>query len=72
VCKFIPFRGFNWYGTEKLIKKYLSSRGIPTYIYYYKRDGSSTNNKRPNEQSNQINKRSSVESMTFRLVEKIL
>lgn len=31
-------RGFNWYGTEKLIKKYLSSRSIPTYIYYFKRN----------------------------------
>jgi len=30
--------GFNWYGTEKLIQKYLSSRGIPTYIYYFQRN----------------------------------
>ncbi|KAL4225128.1 Chromodomain-helicase-DNA-binding protein 1-like [Mactra antiquata] len=29
--------GFNWYGTEKLIKKHLASKGIPTYIYYYPR-----------------------------------
>ncbi|KAI8520689.1 Chromodomain-helicase-DNA-binding protein 1-like [Branchiostoma belcheri] len=29
--------GFNWYGTERLIRKHLSSRGIPTYIYYYPR-----------------------------------
>ncbi|KAI1899825.1 hypothetical protein AGOR_G00065750 [Albula goreensis] len=28
-------KGFNWYGTERLIRKYLSSRGIATYIYYY-------------------------------------
>ena len=24
---------FNWYGTERLIHKHLSSRGIPTYMY---------------------------------------
>ncbi|XP_033752107.1 chromodomain-helicase-DNA-binding protein 1-like [Pecten maximus] len=29
--------GFNWYGTERLIKKHLASEGIPTYIYYYPR-----------------------------------
>ncbi|KAK3608755.1 hypothetical protein CHS0354_005846 [Potamilus streckersoni] len=29
--------GFNWYGTERLIKKHLASRGIPTYIYYFPR-----------------------------------
>lgn len=29
--------GFNWYGTERLIRKHLSSREIPTYIYYYPR-----------------------------------
>ncbi|XP_066278036.1 chromodomain-helicase-DNA-binding protein 1-like [Branchiostoma lanceolatum] len=29
--------GFNWYGTERLIRKHLSSRGIPTHIYYYPR-----------------------------------
>ncbi|XP_072369573.1 chromodomain-helicase-DNA-binding protein 1-like isoform X1 [Scyliorhinus torazame] len=32
-------KGFNWYGTERLIRKYLSSRGIATYIYYFKRHG---------------------------------
>lgn len=25
--------GFNWYGTERLIRKHLASRGIPTYMY---------------------------------------
>ncbi|XP_059923676.1 chromodomain-helicase-DNA-binding protein 1-like [Gadus macrocephalus] len=30
-------RGFNWYGTERLIRKYLSSKGVPTFIYYHKR-----------------------------------
>ncbi|XP_035250471.1 chromodomain-helicase-DNA-binding protein 1-like isoform X1 [Anguilla anguilla] len=28
-------KGFNWYGTERLVRKHLSSRGIPTSIYYY-------------------------------------
>ncbi|XP_041366763.1 chromodomain-helicase-DNA-binding protein 1-like [Gigantopelta aegis] len=27
--------GFNWYGTERLIKKILASRGIKTYMYPY-------------------------------------
>uniref|UniRef100_A0A8C5FEK5 Chromodomain helicase DNA binding protein 1-like n=1 Tax=Gadus morhua TaxID=8049 RepID=A0A8C5FEK5_GADMO len=26
-------RGFNWYGTERLIRKYLSSKGVPTFMY---------------------------------------
>ncbi|XP_068449073.1 chromodomain-helicase-DNA-binding protein 1-like isoform X2 [Clinocottus analis] len=26
-------RGFNWYGTERLIRKHLASRGIPTFMY---------------------------------------
>ncbi|XP_027019191.1 chromodomain-helicase-DNA-binding protein 1-like isoform X1 [Tachysurus fulvidraco] len=30
-------KDFNWYGTERLIRKHLASRGIPTFIYYYKR-----------------------------------
>uniref|UniRef100_A0A7N6AX35 Chromodomain helicase DNA binding protein 1-like n=1 Tax=Anabas testudineus TaxID=64144 RepID=A0A7N6AX35_ANATE len=25
-------KGFNWYGTERLIRKHLASRGIPTYM----------------------------------------
>lgn len=28
---------FNWYGTERLIRKWLCAKGIPTYIYYYPR-----------------------------------
>ncbi|OWF36362.1 Chromodomain-helicase-DNA-binding protein 1-like [Mizuhopecten yessoensis] len=28
---------FNWYGTERLIKKHLTAEGIPTFIYYYPR-----------------------------------
>uniref|UniRef100_A0A0F7ZC91 Chromodomain-helicase-DNA-binding protein 1-like isoform X2 n=1 Tax=Crotalus adamanteus TaxID=8729 RepID=A0A0F7ZC91_CROAD len=30
-------KGFNWYGTERLICKYLGSRGIPTFVYYFPR-----------------------------------
>ncbi|XP_006900390.1 PREDICTED: chromodomain-helicase-DNA-binding protein 1-like isoform X2 [Elephantulus edwardii] len=30
-------RGFNWYGTERLIRKHLAAKGIPTYIYYFPR-----------------------------------
>jgi len=30
---------FNWYGTEKLIKKMLAQRGIKTLVYYYRRRG---------------------------------
>ncbi|XP_054645360.1 chromodomain-helicase-DNA-binding protein 1-like isoform X2 [Dunckerocampus dactyliophorus] len=30
-------KGFNWYGTERLIRKHLASRGIPTFIYYHSR-----------------------------------
>ncbi|TFK04858.1 acidic mammalian chitinase-like [Platysternon megacephalum] len=26
-------KGFNWYGTERLIRKYLATRGIPTFMY---------------------------------------
>ncbi|XP_043928021.1 chromodomain-helicase-DNA-binding protein 1-like isoform X2 [Protopterus annectens] len=30
-------KNFNWYGTERLIRKYLAARKIPTYIYYFPR-----------------------------------
>ncbi|KAG8517585.1 Chromodomain-helicase-DNA-binding protein 1-like [Galemys pyrenaicus] len=26
-------RGFNWYGTERLVRKHLAARGVPTYMY---------------------------------------
>lgn len=29
--------GFNWYGTERLIRKYFAAKHIPTYIYYFSR-----------------------------------
>uniref|UniRef100_A0A8C3XP41 Chromodomain-helicase-DNA-binding protein 1-like n=1 Tax=Chelydra serpentina TaxID=8475 RepID=A0A8C3XP41_CHESE len=35
-------KGFNWYGTERLIRKYLAMRGIPTFIYYYPRNKASS------------------------------
>lgn len=28
---------FNWYGTERLVRKHLASAGIPTYIHYFPR-----------------------------------
>ncbi|XP_069492562.1 chromodomain-helicase-DNA-binding protein 1-like [Ambystoma mexicanum] len=33
-------KGFNWYGSERLIRKYLAAKGIPTFIYYYPRTSS--------------------------------
>ncbi|KAF7652709.1 hypothetical protein LDENG_00093500 [Lucifuga dentata] len=30
-------KGFNWYGTERLIRKHLAAQGIPTFIYYHSR-----------------------------------
>ncbi|KAK2835916.1 hypothetical protein Q5P01_016400 [Channa striata] len=35
-------KGFNWYGTERLIRKHLASRGIPTFIYYHSRAARNT------------------------------
>ncbi|XP_065685275.1 chromodomain-helicase-DNA-binding protein 1-like isoform X1 [Patagioenas fasciata] len=35
-------KGFNWYGTERLIQKYLATRGIPTLIYYFPRNKGSS------------------------------
>uniref|UniRef100_A0A7N8XC02 Chromodomain helicase DNA binding protein 1-like n=1 Tax=Mastacembelus armatus TaxID=205130 RepID=A0A7N8XC02_9TELE len=29
-------KGFNWYGTERLIRKHLASRGIPTFMYPFR------------------------------------
>ncbi|KAM6169120.1 chromodomain-helicase-DNA-binding protein 1-like isoform 3-T3 [Erethizon dorsatum] len=34
-------KGFNWYGTERLIRKHLAARGIPTYVYYFPRSKAS-------------------------------
>uniref|UniRef100_A0A2D4M6S0 Macro domain-containing protein n=1 Tax=Micrurus spixii TaxID=129469 RepID=A0A2D4M6S0_9SAUR len=38
-------KGFNWYGTERLIRKYLGSRGIPAYVYYFPRIKASSSSK---------------------------
>ncbi|XP_009986464.1 PREDICTED: chromodomain-helicase-DNA-binding protein 1-like [Tauraco erythrolophus] len=35
-------KGFNWYGTERLIQKYLATRGVPTLIYYFPRNKGSS------------------------------
>ncbi|XP_078514462.1 chromodomain-helicase-DNA-binding protein 1-like isoform X1 [Lissotriton helveticus] len=35
-------KGFNWYGTERLIRKYLVAKGVPTFIYYFPRNVSSS------------------------------
>ncbi|XP_063056998.1 chromodomain-helicase-DNA-binding protein 1-like isoform X2 [Engraulis encrasicolus] len=33
-------KAFNWYGTERLLRKHLVTRGIPTTVYYYRRGSS--------------------------------
>nr|XP_028568103.1 chromodomain-helicase-DNA-binding protein 1-like isoform X1 [Podarcis muralis] len=35
-------KGFNWYGTERLIRKYLTTKGIPTFVYYFPRNKASS------------------------------
>ncbi|XP_060092741.1 chromodomain-helicase-DNA-binding protein 1-like [Heteronotia binoei] len=35
-------KGFNWYGTERLIRKYLARRGIPTFVYYFPQNKAAT------------------------------
>nr|XP_057929759.1 chromodomain-helicase-DNA-binding protein 1-like isoform X2 [Doryrhamphus excisus] len=40
-------KGFNWYGTERLIRKHLASRGIPTFIYYHSRSAGKENTTAP-------------------------
>ncbi|KAM9171468.1 chromodomain-helicase-DNA-binding protein 1-like isoform 2-T2 [Pangshura tecta] len=44
-------KGFNWYGTERLIRKYLATRGIPTSIYYYPRNKASSSSSQPSTTS---------------------
>ncbi|XP_062607988.1 chromodomain-helicase-DNA-binding protein 1-like isoform X1 [Saccostrea cucullata] len=50
--------GFNWYGTERLIRKHLAARGIPTYIYYYPRKQKGM--KRKNDDSHNTKSRKSL------------
>ncbi|KAM7013293.1 chromodomain-helicase-DNA-binding protein 1-like [Tautogolabrus adspersus] len=35
-------RGFNWYGTERLMRKHLAARGVSTFIYYHSRTAKNT------------------------------
>ncbi|XP_014378456.1 chromodomain-helicase-DNA-binding protein 1-like isoform X2 [Alligator sinensis] len=44
-------KGFNWYGTERLIRKYLAVRGIPTYVYYFPRNKASSSFSQPSTSS---------------------
>ncbi|KAH1186441.1 hypothetical protein KIL84_019190 [Mauremys mutica] len=44
-------KGFNWYGTERLIRKYLATRGIPTSIYYFPRNKASSSSSQPSTTS---------------------
>lgn len=44
-------KGFNWYGTERLIRKHLSSRRIPTFIYYYRRTNAQSSTAAPSTSS---------------------
>ena len=39
-CEWFPFAGLrnvSWYAVERLIRRYFSEMGIPTFIYYYRR-----------------------------------
>nr|XP_031292435.1 chromodomain-helicase-DNA-binding protein 1-like isoform X2 [Camelus dromedarius] len=44
-------RDFNWYGTERLIRKHLAARGIPTYIYYFPRSRAASLHSQPSSSS---------------------
>ncbi|XP_070567712.1 chromodomain-helicase-DNA-binding protein 1-like [Ptychodera flava] len=45
--------GFNWYGTERLIRKHLAAKGIPTYIYYFPRKNRNKTSSRKNSLTGQ-------------------
>ncbi|KFO12751.1 Chromodomain-helicase-DNA-binding protein 1-like, partial [Balearica regulorum gibbericeps] len=49
-------KGFNWYGTERLIRKYLATRGIPTLIYYFPRNKGSSSASQPYSSSMTVSK----------------
>ncbi|XP_059824631.1 chromodomain-helicase-DNA-binding protein 1-like isoform X1 [Hypanus sabinus] len=55
-------KGFNWYGTERLIRKYLSSRGIATYIYYFKRHHANATTSRSSTSSTEASANDDEES----------
>jgi len=45
-------KNFNWYGIERLLRKTLSSKGVPTYVYYYDRHQRKRKNQNSNNNSN--------------------
>ncbi|XP_069722992.1 chromodomain-helicase-DNA-binding protein 1-like [Phaenicophaeus curvirostris] len=49
-------KDFNWYGTERLIRKYLATRGIPTLIYYFPRNKGFSSASQPNSSSVMVSK----------------
>ncbi|XP_068273468.1 chromodomain-helicase-DNA-binding protein 1-like isoform X2 [Nyctibius grandis] len=49
-------KAFNWYGTERLIRKYLATRGIPTLIYYFPRNKGSSSASQPYSSSTTVSK----------------
>lgn len=36
-CTGARTNGFNWYAVERLLRKHLGCRRIPTYVYYFRR-----------------------------------
>ncbi|XP_066031382.1 chromodomain-helicase-DNA-binding protein 1-like isoform X1 [Chamaea fasciata] len=49
-------KGFNWYGTERLIRKHLAARGVPTLIYYFSRNKGSSSASQPYSSSTTVSK----------------
>nr|XP_030121863.3 chromodomain-helicase-DNA-binding protein 1-like isoform X2 [Taeniopygia guttata] len=49
-------KGFNWYGTERLIRKHLAARGVPTLIYYFSRNKGSSSASQPYSSSTAVSK----------------
>ncbi|XP_015485900.1 chromodomain-helicase-DNA-binding protein 1-like [Parus major] len=47
-------KGFNWYGTERLIRKHLATRGVPTLIYYFSRNKGSSSTSQPYSSSTTV------------------
>lgn len=51
--------GFDWYSTERQLRKYLSNRRVHTYVYYYKRKqkrrlSSSSSNENDNQKKTKV------------------
>uniref|UniRef100_A0A803V8H5 Chromodomain-helicase-DNA-binding protein 1-like n=1 Tax=Ficedula albicollis TaxID=59894 RepID=A0A803V8H5_FICAL len=49
-------KGFNWYGTERLIRKHLATQGVPTLIYYFSRNKGSSSASQPYSPSTTVSK----------------